>query len=132
VKCKKYFLRLCIYLICIVSCSAYGEKIEPRNVSFTDGYRIGIACTSSNIEVLINECMPYISGVQDTVATLKAMGVLDKSAAPFCLPKNTALKDLIQVVSNYYKTKDIESQKKVYGPINVLVALVKAYPCESE
>lgn len=58
-----------------------------------------------------NECILYIGGAQDTITTLKSMELLGREYAPYCLPKYVILKDLVSVVANHYKTKQVESQK---------------------
>jgi len=130
---SKWYVRqlfLLILLLCAKSISA--EEIKPIEVIFIDGYNVGTACASPNDVFVINKCLLYIAGVQDTITTLKAMGVLGKEYAPYCLPKNVTLKDLKSVVSNHYKTKSVENQKGVMGPINIMVALIKKYPCIQE
>ncbi|MBL4908404.1 MAG: hypothetical protein JKX78_00010 [Alteromonadaceae bacterium] len=123
-------LFLLLILLCTKNISA--EEINPVTVIFIDGYDVGTACTLPNEIFGINECILYIAGVQDTITTLKSMGVLGREYAPYCLPKDVILKDLVSVVANHYKTKQVESQKGVMGPINIMVALIKKYPCNPQ
>jgi len=129
---RKYILQLVIVLILLSAKAISAEEINPRTIIFIDGYNVGTACTLPNKNFGLNECVIYIAGVQDTISTLKSMGVLGKEYAPYCLPKDVILKDLVSVVANHYKTKQVENQKGVMGPINIMVALIKKYPCNPQ
>jgi hypothetical protein len=120
-----------VVVLCMLSCASVADAEKPRTMVYKSSTWLGETCTSKDPTDLLPFCGSYIVGVQDTIAMMRITGFLKDDQIPFCLPEHVSQLQLIAAVKKYFASKP-EAQEKgqqVMAPVDVMGALIEAFPC---